>query len=312
MYNAYDEDLIRMRERRRRREERRRKQMLRRRIILSTAVTISIVAIMLIIKVLSSGDESADASANVKQTEDNILQTNPEDSIENLAQQSTEDIQNGSEDNSEPQSPEETTTEGRYDNYGDDLYNDGRFIVCIDPGHGGNDVGCVGYDDSYEKDDSLMLAKYLTEELQALGITVVNTRTTDVWVDLLDRPKFANEQNADLLISLHRNAYAADESVRGFEAWINSYDNENSLEIAELIMSNLEGAGISRNRGVKTGTQDGSDDYRVNARSSMPSVLLEMGFMSSPIDNSLYHSNTKDFAKAIANAVNSWYKTKAY
>lgn len=137
------------------------------------------------------------------------------------------------------------------------------------------------------------------------------TRSTDVWVDLTDRPAFANGQKADLLISLHRNNYQ-DESVKGFEAWVNSYDSDNSYQLAQLIMSRLEDVGISSNRGVKLGTMDDETDYRVNSDSSMPSILLEMGFMSSPTDNRLYKEKAGEYAKAIAEAINEWYQDKPY
>lgn len=197
--------------------------------------------------------------------------------------------------------------------YGDDLYNDGEFVVCIDPGHGGNDVGCVGADDSYEKNDVLKLSQYIVHLLEQKGVKVITTRSTDVWVNLEDRPAFANEHNADLLLSLHRNNYEEDESVKGFEAWINSTDSDNSNELAGLIMAGLENAGISKNRGVKKGSQGStSDNYAVNIGSRMPSVLLEMGFMSSPTDNQLFRSNTEQYAKVIVEAIIQWSQGKQY
>lgn len=197
--------------------------------------------------------------------------------------------------------------------YGDKLNNDGEFVVCIDPGHGGNDVGCVGLDNSYEKDDTLKLAEYLAYSLEDEGVKVIRTRSTDVWVNLEDRPAYANEHKADLLISLHRNIYSEDQSVSGFEAWVNSVDSDNSGELAGLIMSGLEGVGISKNRGVKKGSQaSASENYAINAGSLMPSVLLEMGFMSSPTDNQLYKTNLKLYAKAIAQAIIQWSQGKQY
>lgn len=70
--------------------------------------------------------------------------------------------------------------------------------------------------------------------------------------------------------------------------------------------------GISSNRGVKLGTMDDETDYRVNSDSSMPSILLEMGFMSSPTDNRLYKEKAGEYAKAIAEAINEWYQDKPY
>ena len=302
MSNTYDDDDYEAARRRRkaRREERIRRERIRRRQILCVSACVLVLAIIIVGNIIGGDDGGKD-----KSTASTTQYVNANANGNNVEEQTTQEALQDYE-STEP------VSEGRYDNYGDDLYNDGKFIVCIDPGHGGNDNGCIGIDGSEEKDDALTLAKYLKYQLEQRGITVVITRTTDVWVDLLDRPKFANENNADLLISLHRNAYEGDSSVKGFEAWINSYDSDNSEEIANMIMENLEEVGISNNRGVKRGTMDDSDDYRVNARSSMPSVLLEMGFMSSPTDNWLYSEKVADYAIAIADAINSWYQDKPY
>jgi threonine synthase len=53
-------------------------------------------------------------------------------------------------------------------------------------------------------------------------------------------------------------------------------------------------------------------DYVVNGKSCMPSVLLEMGFMSSPTDNRLFKQNLEEYAKAIAEAVLQWSETQPY
>ena len=205
----------------------------------------------------------------------------------------------------------EETTEKKY-GYGDEVYTDGQLVVCIDAGHGSNDCGCQAPDGSYESHDNLKLALLIEKELKAMGVTVVMTRTEDVWVDLADRPYIANMSNADLLISVHRNINE-ESSVKGVEAWISGQENDNSAQIAKLIMNNLDSVGISRNRGVRTGTMESEEkDYVVNRLSSMPSVLLEMGFMSSPTDNRLFDNNLADYAVAIAEAVLQWSQSQPY
>lgn len=212
---------------------------------------------------------------------------------------------------------EETTTEEPTTlpplRYGDEMYVDGELVVCIDPGHGSNDTGCVGIDGKYEKDDVLMLSKLIIKELEKRDVKVVTTRSTDVWVDLTDRPKFANVNNADIMISVHRNSLDNDSVTKGFEAWIHSDNCDNSESLANRIMANLDQAGISKNRGVKKGTQGNSrENYAVNSLSAMPSVLLEMGFMSSPRDNQLFKDNAKEYAAAIADAIIQWTAGKQY
>lgn len=80
-------------------------------------------------------------------------------------------------------------------------------IIVIDPGHGGKDPGCNGVSHK-EKDVSLAVAlklgKLIEENLK--DVKVIFTRKTDVFVDLEDRAKIANDNNADLFISIHCNA----------------------------------------------------------------------------------------------------------
>ncbi len=80
-------------------------------------------------------------------------------------------------------------------------------IIVIDPGHGGKDPGCNGAIHK-EKDVALAvalkLAKYIEENIK--DVKVILTRKTDVFVELEDRAKVANDNNADLFISIHCNA----------------------------------------------------------------------------------------------------------
>ncbi len=80
-------------------------------------------------------------------------------------------------------------------------------IIVIDPGHGGKDPGCSGVAHS-EKEVALAVAlkleKYINENMK--DVKVILTRKTDVFVDLEDRAKIANDNHADLFISIHCNA----------------------------------------------------------------------------------------------------------
>ncbi len=76
--------------------------------------------------------------------------------------------------------------------------------ICLDPGHGGKDTG--GVSGKYlEKRYTLSLAKALAGQLKAAGFKVLLTRRKDNFVELEDRPAFANHYRADLFISLHFN-----------------------------------------------------------------------------------------------------------
>jgi N-acetylmuramoyl-L-alanine amidase len=80
-------------------------------------------------------------------------------------------------------------------------------VIVIDPGHGGKDPGCSGHTHN-EKTVALAVAlklgKLIEENIK--DVKVIFTRKTDVFVDLEDRAKIANDNNADLFISIHCNA----------------------------------------------------------------------------------------------------------
>jgi N-acetylmuramoyl-L-alanine amidase len=105
----------------------------------------------------------------------------------------------------------------------------GKWVIVIDPGHGGRDPGALG-SFSKEKDINLAIAlktgQYIEENLK--NVTVIYTRDDDSTVDLIERPMIANKNNADLFISIHAN-WANTKKVFGAETYIMGLakDNEN-------------------------------------------------------------------------------------
>lgn len=100
-------------------------------------------------------------------------------------------------------------------------------IVVVDAGHGGPDNGMSGPIGSprkvYEKNITLAVSKELRRALEARGVTVVMTRTTDTLIALSDRGKIANQAHADLFVSIHVNAanprWTNPGGARGFETY---------------------------------------------------------------------------------------------
>lgn len=179
-----------------------------------------------------------------------------------------------------------------------------KYTVCIDAGHGGTDVGTTGIDGSYEKDDNLELALLVADELTEKGINVVLTRTDDSHVELSERSSIANQADADLFVSLHRNYIENHSEINGVEIWIHSSNPTNARNASEIIMDKLVSAGISENLGVKTGTQgDPNDNYKVLRETKMPGMIIEMGYMSSEKDLSDFKSNKSKYAAAIADGI---------
>ncbi len=170
--------------------------------------------------------------------------------------------------------------------------------VCLDAGHGGDDVGAI-FEDRYEKDDNLRLALAVGEVLEENGIKVIYTRKTDKTVALEKRAEIANRAHADYFVSLHRNSAASQAS--GVEIWVKSNADFVEKSMARNILNEIMGVGFGANRGVRAGHQtDPGSNYLVNAATDMPSCLVEMGFMTTPGDNSLFDSRLEAYAAAIA------------
>jgi N-acetylmuramoyl-L-alanine amidase len=82
-----------------------------------------------------------------------------------------------------------------------------RLIVAIDPGHGGDDTGALGYRRLPEADIVLGIAKKLKAELEDIpGVSAVLTRSGDYFVPLRKRIEIARKYQADVMISIHCNA----------------------------------------------------------------------------------------------------------
>lgn len=181
------------------------------------------------------------------------------------------------------------------------------YTVCVDAGHGGSDVGAVGLDGSYEKDDNLRLALKVADALEKSGVNVVLTRSDDSDTQLASRSVIANKAKADLFVSLHRNSTVTANTTKGIEIWIHSSGSERSYAAADDILTNLEEVGITDNRGVRIGTQgDSDDDYAVIRDTDMTSMIIEMGFMTSQDDLDYFNENIENYAKAISNGIVEW------
>ncbi|WP_018930630.1 N-acetylmuramoyl-L-alanine amidase family protein [Gracilibacillus lacisalsi] len=178
-----------------------------------------------------------------------------------------------------------------------------KYKVVIDPGHGGEDPGAIGASGSYEKDFTLSLAKkisILLEDEPKLELHM--TREEDVFLsaETRERPKFANELDADLYISLHANTFT-DPSVSGTESF---YYHKNSKRLANIIHRHVSETTGFRNRGVK------KENYFVLKDTTMPAVLLEIGYITNPEEEQtmLTDDFQQSLAEAIKNGINEYLK----
>ena len=184
-----------------------------------------------------------------------------------------------------------------------DQYYEEKMTVCIDAGHGGSDSGATSTDGlRKEKDDNLALALKVRDQLEAMGVEVVMTREDDTFIELKQRCKIANKSRCSLFVSLHRNSSA---TGTGFEAWVSKIPKKDEAEFAQKMLKRLSETG-GENRGVKKGYRSTTaNNYYVNANTNMPSVLLEVGFVSNDADNKSFDKNIDEYAKIIAEEIYS-------
>jgi N-acetylmuramoyl-L-alanine amidase len=154
----------------------------------------------------------------------------------------------------------------------------GRFRVVIDPGHGGPDPGAVGIRGLRETDVVLDVSLQVARILQARGVQVIMTRTSDVDVDLPPRVALANSSGADAFVSVHANALSmARPDVNGVETFY--FQGGRSAALAEAIQRQLMAVSPGTpDRGARPGR------FFVIRRTVMPSALTEMGFVTGQID----------------------------
>ncbi len=167
--------------------------------------------------------------------------------------------------------------------------------VAIDAGHGGRDPGAV-FQGRQEKDDVLKLALAVGDLLEQNGIDVVYTRTEDVYDTPYQKAVIANENDADFLVSLHRNAVPIAGSASGIETLVYA-DRGIPAQMARSINAELQSLGFN-NRGVIE-----RPNLAILRRSQMPAVLVEAGFIDNENDNEKFDQDFDAIAKAIADGI---------
>lgn len=148
--------------------------------------------------------------------------------------------------------------------------------VCIDAGHSPLTAGKRSFDGTFlEYHFNWTVAQFLANNLRLAGIKVCQSRN-DIHLDISPKARAlkANEMGADILVSLHANAYGESfNDVSGWEIYINKLGGE-SEKLARCIMdSSIPFLGL-KNRGIKCA------DFTILQQATMPAVLIEQGFYS--------------------------------
>jgi N-acetylmuramoyl-L-alanine amidase len=207
--------------------------------------------------------------------------------------------------------------------------------IVIDPGHGGHDTGTLGPAGIEEKkvvlDVALRLRRLI---LRKLGCQVVMTRSTDKFIPLEERTAIANEDGADLFVSIHANA-SRDPSARGIETYYlnfttdaealavaareNATSEQSVFQLQSLVRKIALSAKIAESRDfakvvdhelVLHLNEDGDHQpdrgikkapFVVLIGANMPSILVEISFLTNPHDERLLES--PQFRQEIAQAL---------
>lgn len=175
--------------------------------------------------------------------------------------------------------------------------------VVIDPGHGDWDPGAnVG--NVLEKDISLTTSKAIEQALDEANIKAVLTRETDISLsdnkidDLKKRAAKSAENNANYFVSIHVNSFDESDEVSGFEIY---KKNDESHSLAQNIGKNIEILNYSKNRGIL----DGGKSLQVLRDNTVPSVLIELGYLNNDNDYSYLSNDEKlqEMGKSIAKGI---------
>lgn len=223
-----------------------------------------------------------------------------------------------------------------------------RKIIVIDAGHGGKDSGALGNKQGTLKEKNVVLstALKLGSELKKRGYRVLYTRSTDQFINLRDRTKFANDKRADLFISVHANAApnakkaksaegvetfflsparserskkAAEKENQGDFEEINYFSKQsilNFLNREKIVASNKLAIDVQKNILTQTRKKykivDGGvreAPFWVLVGAQMPAILIEIGYITHPSEGQRIASkNFQDIlAKGIADGVDSYF-----
>ena len=223
----------------------------------------------------------------------------------------------------------------------------GPHLIAIDPGHGGVDPGTQGTDGAYEKDITLATGLALKQALEATGrYKVVMTREDDTFIPLQNRVAIARTAGAELFISLHCDAKegeghgatvytlsqnASDAVSARLAASENSADAVGGLKLADEgdvagILVNLSMrdsmnqsnrfAGLvveklaQHNIRLQEIEPHRAAGFAVLKAPDMPSVLIEMGYLSDETDNKLLENPKHQalFAGAVIDGIDRYFR----
>lgn len=162
---------------------------------------------------------------------------------------------------------------------------DAKWTVVLDAGHGGNDPGKIGIDDSLEKDLNLIIARKVQKILEQQDVEVVMTRESDKGLyeeqtsnkkvqDMKNRCALINETQPDCVVSIHQNSYH-EEYVHGAQVFYYG-TSEEGKRLAETLQERL----ISYVDPENHREAKANESYYLLKKTEVPIVIVECGFLS--------------------------------
>lgn len=162
-------------------------------------------------------------------------------------------------------------------------------IICIDPGHGGEDPGAIGPGGTREMDNTLAVAMLLREKLETNGASVVMTRcaedeplAAEQAAELRRRAAIVRDSSADLLVSIHNDAFTS-QSACGTTTF--HYGDEASARLAACVQAALVEELATKDRGARFAS------FYLLRRAEIPAILVEAAFITNPEEELLLASS---------------------
>ena len=174
-------------------------------------------------------------------------------------------------------------------------------VIVLDAGHGGWDPGKTGTNGENEKVLNLAVVEKLTEYLEEGGAEVILTRSADTALggskkaDMAERRRVANETGADILVSIHQNAFPS-AGAKGAQVFYHQSSEKGKL-LAECVQESLR----SRVDGSNQRMAKENKEYYILRTTEIPAVIVECGFLSNAEEERLL--NDKTYQERLAWAV---------
>jgi len=182
-----------------------------------------------------------------------------------------------------------------------------KLVIVIDAGHGGTDPGTMSANGIYEKDINLAIAKKIAASLSKAHYKVIMVRQDDSTFSLEQRYELANNQQADLFISVHANAIENNADVSGMQVLYYPDTTQHNAELAQQMLTSLLQATSASDKGAIA-----RPDLAVLRGTTMKSLLIETGFMTNEqeAEKLLQTTYQQKIATAVTKAVDGYVQTK--